>query len=94
MTRSSLQVPFMREIAAMFHATKSRIDRRIVDAPKESKSIIEDELRGLYHGLFVTFDGGTSLADDGLIRIVDEHGETFDRFLHEQCFAYWPQTGG
>ena len=84
----------MREIAAMFIATNSRIDQRIGDNPDETKLIIEDELRGLYHGLFVAFDGGTSLADDGLIHIVDEHGETFDRFLHEQCFSYWPKSAG
>ena len=47
-------------------------------------------MRGLYHGLFVIFDGGTVLADEGLVWIVDKDGEPFDRLLHEICFRYWP----
>lgn len=91
MSRSRLQEPFMRDIAANFLATKSRIIRRLAEAPaEEAVGIIEDEMRGLYHGLFVVFDGGTALANEGLVRIVDEDGEPFDRFLHEICFRFWP----
>ena len=92
MSRSRLQEPFMRDVAASFIATKARIARRMAEAPSEATAIIEDELRGLYHGLFVTFDGGTALANDGLIAIVDEDGEPFDRHLHEICLAHWPST--
>jgi hypothetical protein len=63
-----------------------------VEAPANAGSVVEDELCGLYHGLFVIFDGGTALADEGLISIVDEDGESFDRFLHEVCFAHWPSA--
>lgn len=90
MSRSRLQEPFMREVVATFRATQDRIVRRIAEAPSGARSIVEDELRGLFHGLFVVFDGGTSLADEGLISIVDEDDERFDRFLHEICFRYWP----
>lgn len=92
MNRSRLQDPFMQDIAANFKATKARITRRIAETPNDVPAIVEDELRGLYHGLFVVFDGGTVLADDGLISIIDEEGEPFDRFLHEICFSHWPLT--
>jgi hypothetical protein len=47
-------------------------------------------MRGMYHGILVMFDGGTSLADEGLVSIVDEDGMPFQRWLHEICFSYWP----
>ena len=81
----------MREVAVTFISTQKRIASRLADAPETAAAdIVEDELRGLYHGLFVIFDGGTPLADEGLIQVVDEDGEKFDRFLHELCFKYWP----
>jgi uncharacterized protein (DUF2267 family) len=90
MARSRLQEPFLRDIVASFQATLRRIRRRLNGASEaDVGAVIEDELRGLYHGLCVTFDGGTALADEGLIRIVDEDGVAFDRNLHEQCFEFW-----
>jgi hypothetical protein len=83
----------MREVAATFAATRERIAARIAERPAEAAAIVEYELRGLYHGLFVILDGGSGLADEGLIGVVDEDGETFDRFLHEICFGYWPRAG-
>ena len=91
MDRSRLQEPFMREVAVTFQATQARIARRLADAPPaDAPAIVEDELRGLYHGLFVLLDGGTTLANEGLVSVVDEDGVAFDRFLHEGCFSYWP----
>ena len=93
MPRSRLQEPFLREFAATLRATQARIARRLANSsPPEADAIIEDELRGLYHGLLVIFDGGSGLADEGLISIVDEDGMPFDRFLHEICFRYWPTS--
>jgi hypothetical protein len=90
MSSSRLQEPFLREIAAMFAVTKDRILRRLSDShTSNAECIIEDELRGLYHGLFVIFDGGSALADHGLVGVVDDEGQAFDRFLHEVCFQYW-----
>ena len=90
MNRSRLQEPFMREFAANFHATQERIVKRLAESPTaDSAEIIEDELKGLYHGLFVILDGGTALANEGLVQVVDEDGVPFDRFLHENCFGYW-----
>ena len=84
----------MRELAETFVATQRRITRRLSHLPDTNAAardaIIRDELRGLYHGVLVIFDGGTALADQGLIRIVDEDGLAFDRFLHEIGFDYWP----
>jgi hypothetical protein len=83
----------MREVAANFVATQARIARRLAGASlAEAAAVVEDELRGLYHGLFVIFDGGTALADEGLVRIRDDDGVEFDRFLHESCFSYWPKA--
>jgi hypothetical protein len=85
----------MREVAASFAATQARIARRLAGGPPgEAAAVVEDELRGLYHGLFVIFDGGTALADLGLLRIRDDEGAEFDRFLHEICFRYWPKDSG
>ena len=75
MARSRLQEPFVREIAATFRATQARIARRLAEVPPaDPAAVVEDELRGLYHGLFVILDGGTALADDGLVSVVDEDG--------------------
>lgn len=89
MKRSPLQESFMSEVAATFLAAKSRIVSRLKESPGKADEIIDHELRGLYHGLFVIFDGGTALADEGLITIADESGVTFERWLHERCFDYW-----
>jgi molecular chaperone GrpE (heat shock protein) len=91
MSRSELQEPFLREYAATFLATRDRLVRRLADAPaSDAPAIIEEELRGLYHGLLVIFDGGSALADNGLVSIADEESKPFDRYLHEICFQYWP----
>ncbi len=94
MNKSPLQESFLRELAENFVATQRRITSRLAKSPgldaAERDKIIRDELRGLYHGVLVIFDGGTALADQGLIQIVDEDGLTFDRFLHEVGFSYWP----
>jgi hypothetical protein len=82
----------LREVAQAFLATKKRIVKRLGEAPAAAAgSIVEDELRGLYHGMFVILDGGTALANEGLVRMVDEDGKTFDRFLHEICFRFWSE---
>lgn len=82
----------MKELVVTFKATLARIERRMQDCGDndEIASVVRDELRGLYHGILVTFDGGSALADEGLIRIVDEKDVAFDRYLHELCFDYWP----
>jgi hypothetical protein len=94
MSLSRLQEPFMREVAATFRATHARVVRRLREAASADTScIIEEEMRGLYHGLFVILDGGSALANDGLVQVVDEDGTPFDRSLHEICFTFWPTNG-
>lgn len=88
---SELQAAFMREVAANFIATRNRLLARIHTGDEAMEIILNDELRGLYHGLFVIFDGGSALADQGLIAICDQDGKPFDRFLHEICFEHWPE---
>ena len=93
MPNSELQEPFMVELAECCHATAERITRRLSSVPEDQVStIVRDELRGLYHGIFVVLDGGSSLADRGLVKIVDEEGNAFDRNLHERCFDHWPNS--
>lgn len=95
MPESVLQDAFMQELFQNFEATANRLARRLREEGGESNAadaeIVHDELRGLYHGILVVFDGGTALADKGLIQIVDEDGVAFDRHLHELCFEYWPE---
>lgn len=98
MSVSRLQEAFLRELAETFFATRRRITSRLegLDS-KETLSrdaVILEELRGLYHGVLVMFDGGTALADEGLVQIVDEDGVAFDRFLHEIGFSFWPADKG
>jgi hypothetical protein len=90
MSESSLQEPFLLEVAASFVATKLRIMRRLKTGAEDVEAILEHEMRGLYHGLFVILDGGSALAEKGLVHVVDEDGASFDPYLHEICFRYWP----
>jgi hypothetical protein len=94
MSVSQLQDVFLRELAETFAATRRRIVQRLEGiAPADvaaRDAVVLEEMRGLYHGALVIFDGGTSLADRGLISIVDEDGVAFQRQLHEICFRYWP----
>jgi len=88
-----MQEPFVREIAALFQSTQARIARRMAEASStDALAIVEDELRGLYHGLFVVLDGGSALADVGLVSLVDEDGRALERSLHETCFEFWPRA--
>lgn len=82
----------MKELVAGSKATLARIERRMQDCGDndEIALVVRDELRGMLHGILVTFDGGSALAEKGLIRIVDENDDAFDRHLHELCFEYWP----
>lgn len=85
----------MQELFLNFEATAKRLSRRLREEGGKSDAadaeIVHDELRGLYHGVLVVFDGDTALAEKGLIRIVDEDGVAFDRHLHELCFQFWPE---
>lgn len=65
--KSRLQDPFMSEFAETFRAAANNLSVRLdgVTSKEELAATLEDELRGLYHGLLVMFDGGTALADQG-----------------------------
>ncbi|WP_145110700.1 hypothetical protein [Botrimarina mediterranea] len=87
---SRLQEPFLRDVVASFRATSQRLVAKVEAAKdQDCKSIIDQELAGLFHGLLVILDGGSALADEGLIAIVDEDGVSFDRGLHETYLFYW-----
>ncbi|MDX1948233.1 MAG: hypothetical protein SFU86_22775 [Pirellulaceae bacterium] len=94
MSSSPLREPFLRELADKFVGAQRSLARRLAGLDNEDAAsrdaIIREELRGLFHGVLVIFDGGTALADKGLVQIIDEDGEPFDRFLYEIGFRYWP----
>jgi hypothetical protein len=94
MSVSRLQEPFLSELAETFAATQRRIVRRLAEVESSDTAardaMLLEEFRGLYHGVLVIFDGGTALANQGLLSVVDEDGVVFQRWLHEICFEYWP----
>lgn len=98
MNKSPLQESFLRVFAEGHKATAKRMMRRVgelgIDAGmlKKIEEILADEMRGMYHGSLVVFDGGSCLADEGLIRIVDEDGTAFDPCLHEVCLPYYDEA--
>lgn len=97
MAKSYLQDEFLQVFADGHRVTAKRILSRLIAAgvPPELEpnvaEIVRDELRGLYHGNLVVFDGGSSLADHGLIKIVDDEGTPFDSYLHEIGFAVYDE---
>ncbi|WP_145284754.1 hypothetical protein [Pirellulimonas nuda] len=98
MAKSYLQDDFLRVFAAGHKVAAKRLLRRLAEAglPSEIQSqaeaIVHDELRGLYHGSLVVFDGGSSLADEGLIKIVDDEGVPFISYLHEICLPAYDEV--
>jgi hypothetical protein len=89
---SELQQEFLRVLALGHRATAGRIMTRLVTAglPRDllerCQDIVSDELRGLYHGNLVVLDGGSSLADHGIINLVDDKGQLLVKHLHEIGF--------
>lgn len=97
MAESYLQTEFLRVFAQGHRATANHIISRLMAAgvPAELEArvteIVRDELRGLYHGNLVVFDNGTSLADQGMIKIVDDQGTPFIGYLHEIGFRVYDE---
>jgi hypothetical protein len=98
MAGSYLQDEFLRVLADGHRATEKRIVSRLMSAgvapemEARIREIVHDEVRGLYHGSLVVFDGGSSLADHGLIKIVDDEGTPFVRHLHEIGFTAYDEN--
>ena len=72
----------LKEYLSHLKTNMSEEKRQMID------TVFWDELRGVLHSFLVTLDGGTALADRGLIRIQDEGGVEFDRYLHELAFSH------
>ena len=88
---SSMQEPFLREMALNFKMSLKGIATSLdVEDDPEAMQKLEHQLQSLFHGILVTLDGGSALADEGLIYIVDESGQKFDRWLHEVYLEYFP----
>ena len=97
MPDSYLQDEFLRVFADGHRATAKRIVSRLVAAgispelEERVREIVRDEVRGLFHGSLLIFDGGSSLADHGLIKIVDDEDTPFARHLHEIGFGVYDE---
>src|SRR5688572_13551840 len=95
MPDSYLQDEFLRVFAEGHKATAKRILSRLASLriPSELHAqvaeIVHDEVRGLYHGNLVVLDGGSSLANHGMVRIVDDEGTPFVTYLHEIGFRHY-----
>ena len=95
MPDSYLQDEFLRVFAAGHKATSKRIVSQLapLGIPPEFhervSEIVHREVRGLYHGSLVVLDGGSSLADHGMIKIVDDEGTPFVTHLHEIGFRHY-----
>ena len=50
------------------------------------KIAVGEVLSGAIHSILVTLDGGSQLAETTLLRVVDDDGHEFAKYLHE----YWP----
>jgi len=97
MSDSYLQDDFLRVFADGHRATAKRIVSRLAslgippELHEQVREIVHDEVRGLYHGSLVVFDGGSSLADHGMIKIVDDEGTPFVTHLHEIGFRHYDE---
>ena len=95
MPTSNLQDEFLRVFADGHRATAKRIMAKLAalglppDLRERANQIVADELRGLYHGNLVVFDGGSRLADYGLVWIVDDNGAALAGNLHEVGFRFY-----
>jgi hypothetical protein len=99
MPASDLQSEFLRVFADGHRATAKRIVAKLNDlglSPnlrERADKIVAEEIRGLYHGSLVIFDGGSTLADRGWVRIVDDKGAAFATNLHEVGFEFYDVAG-
>ncbi|TVL01303.1 hypothetical protein AYI82_21910 [Shewanella algae] len=90
MSKSKLQIIFLENLLGTIRSSRERVNSKLDFLSDQDRSkadeIVWEELKGVMHGLLCEFDGATSLADHGLVSIVDENGDSFDRYLHELCF--------
>jgi hypothetical protein len=89
MSESYLQGEFLQVFAEGHRATAERIVSKLESLDispglqQQVSKIVHDEIRGLYHGNLVVFDGGSNLANHGMIKIIDDNGAPFVTYLHE-----------
>jgi hypothetical protein len=97
MPHSYLQDEFLRVFADGHRATAGRIVSRLeaLGIPsafhEQIREIVHNEVRGLYHGSLVVFDGGSSLANHGMVKIVDDEGTAFATHVHEIGLAAYDE---
>ena len=90
-TESRLQQPFLRLLCQDFHRVALDITELVkINSPQQVEEKVTDLMKGLLHSTCCIFDGGSPLADLGLIDIIDEDGVPFDKHLLEICMCFWP----
>lgn len=62
------------------------------DAAEKVRSLVRREVTSMAFGFCVTIDGGSSSAETGMVRLVDENG-TRHGGLHEDFIGYLIKTG-
>ena len=87
---SQLQHEFLLELLNLVRSSRKRIVLGLRNLGVENQEAIDqlvwDELKTIVHSFLVTLDGGTELAEKGLITITGDDGIEFDSFLHELVF--------
>lgn len=59
----------------------------------EIANVLSECLRGLAVSFFTILDGGTKLAEDGRIYIVDQDGNRLGEGLHDEFVSYLIESG-
>lgn len=67
--------------------TKSSIPRECVE------QVFSEVIRGVLHSVLTSIDGGTALAEKGLMKLVNEGGESLGECLHEDFSLHLMDTG-
>lgn len=90
MSKSPLQPIFLDNLTAIMRASRARVLHGLRFLKEEVRVKVDEvvwkEIKGVIHGVLCELDGATSLANHGLVSVIDEEGNTFDRHLHELSF--------
>jgi uncharacterized membrane protein len=57
------------------------------------EDVLSECFRGLLVSMLTALDGGTALAENGRIYLVNERGEKLGAALHEDFVAFLMETG-
>ena len=67
-----------------------------LSAPEDIEAfqkVVFDGMNGLIHSMLVMFDGGTRLSEYTNLSIIDDKGNEFPKYLHEEWPSYLDKLG-